>query len=132
MRRIVVVVVPSLLSVWPSGERAMAVQAAPARSLQADFNNDGAADLSIGVPFEWVGPIQNAGAVNVLYGSAGGLQGPGSQFFTRTPLGFPALLTRRTASAVGWRPATSTVTALLIWPSASPARTSAPCATQAG
>jgi hypothetical protein len=90
MRRIVVVVVLVLaFCVWPSGERAMAVQAAPARSLQADFNNDGAADLAIGVPFEWVGPIQDAGAVNVLYGSAGGLQGPGSQFFTQDTPGVP-------------------------------------------
>jgi hypothetical protein len=90
MRRIVVVVVLVLaFCVWPSGERAMAVQAAPARSLQADFNNDGAADLAIGVPFEWVGPIQDAGAVNVLYGSAGGLQGSGSQFFTQDTPGVP-------------------------------------------
>jgi FG-GAP repeat len=90
MRRILVVLVLVLaFSVWPSGQRAMAVQAAPARSLQADFNNDGAADLAIGVPFEWVGPVQDAGAVNVLYGSAGGLQGPGSQFFTQDTPGVP-------------------------------------------
>jgi uncharacterized membrane protein len=29
------------------------MQAASAPGLQADFNNDGAADLAIGVPFEW-------------------------------------------------------------------------------
>jgi hypothetical protein len=90
LRRIVVVLVLVLaFCVWPSGERALAVQAAPARSLQADFNNDGAADLAIGVPFEWVGAIQDAGAVHVLYGSAGGLEGPGSQFFTQDTPGVP-------------------------------------------
>jgi FG-GAP repeat len=90
MRRIPVVLVLILAAaVWPLGHGATAVQAAPARSLQADFNNDGAADLAIGVPFEFVGAIQDAGAVNVLYGSAGGLRGPGSQFFTQDTPGVP-------------------------------------------
>jgi hypothetical protein len=35
----------------------------------ADFNGDGYADLAIGVPKEDLGEINNAGAVNVLYGS---------------------------------------------------------------
>jgi hypothetical protein len=48
-----------------------------------DFNHDGFADLAVGVPREDVGGIANAGAVNVLYGSAGGLSGTGSQFFTQ-------------------------------------------------
>jgi hypothetical protein len=90
MRRIVVVLVLVLAGcIWPSGQGVAAVQAAPAPGLQADFNNDGAADLAIGVPFEWVGAIQDAGAVHVLYGSAAGLQGPGSQFFTQDTLGVP-------------------------------------------
>jgi hypothetical protein len=90
MRRIVVVLVLVLAAgIWPSGQGVAAVQAAPAPGLQADFNNDGAADLAIGVPFEWVGAIQDAGAVHVLYGSAGGLQGPGSQFFTQDSPGIP-------------------------------------------
>ena len=90
MRRIVVVLVLVLAAcIWPSGQGVAAVQAAPAPGLRADFNNDGAADLAIGVPFEWVGAIQDAGAVHVLYGSAGGLQGPGSQFFTQDSPGVP-------------------------------------------
>ena len=90
MRRIVVVLVLVLAAcIWPSGQGVAAVQAAPAPGLQADFNNDGAADLAIGVPFEWVGAVQDAGAVHVLYGSAGGLQGPGSQFFTQDSPGIP-------------------------------------------
>jgi FG-GAP repeat len=33
-----------------------------------DFNGDGADDLAIGVPFEDVGSVEAAGAVNILYG----------------------------------------------------------------
>ena len=39
-----------------------------------DFNGDNYADLAIGVPGEDVGTIQDAGSVNVLYGSGDGLQ----------------------------------------------------------
>jgi hypothetical protein len=39
-----------------------------------DLNGDGFADLGIGTPFEDVGTANQAGAVNVLYGSAAGLQ----------------------------------------------------------
>ena len=38
-----------------------------------DFDGDGKADLAIGVPFEDVGDIENAGAANVLYGKRSGL-----------------------------------------------------------
>jgi FG-GAP repeat len=64
-------------------------QPAPARSLQADFNNDGADDLAVGVPFENLGSIVAAGAVNVLYGSPTGLSGTGSQLFTQDTPGVP-------------------------------------------
>jgi hypothetical protein len=47
---------------------------------RGDFNCDGFADLAVGVPFEDVGNVANAGAVNVIYGSAGGLRAVGSQF----------------------------------------------------
>jgi FG-GAP repeat protein len=40
----------------------------------ADFNGDGFADLAVGVPREDIGAVDNAGRVNVLYGSAAGLQ----------------------------------------------------------
>ena len=42
-----------------------------------DFNNNGAADLAIGVLFEGIGAIPQAGAVNVLYGSGSGLTSAG-------------------------------------------------------
>jgi hypothetical protein len=48
-----------------------------------DFNGDGFADLAVGVPGEDVGRYTQAGAINVLYGSATGLTGSGSQFFTQ-------------------------------------------------
>src|SRR5438876_1222705 len=50
-----------------------------------DFNNDGFADLAIGVLDEDVGAAVDAGAVSVLYGSAGGLQAtsPDDQFWTQ-------------------------------------------------
>ena len=44
-----------------------------------DFNGDGRDDLAIGVPGENAG----AGAVHILYGSAGGLTAAGSQFWNQ-------------------------------------------------
>ncbi|MBM3754747.1 MAG: hypothetical protein FJW38_12300 [Acidobacteria bacterium] len=51
-----------------------------------DVNNDGFPDLAIGVPSENVGDIVNAGAVNVLYAGAGGLQGDGAQIWTQNSI----------------------------------------------
>jgi len=39
-----------------------------------DFNADGFTDLAVGVPFEDIDSISEAGAVHVFYGSASGLQ----------------------------------------------------------
>jgi hypothetical protein len=50
-----------------------------------DFNGDGFTDLAAGVPGEDVGSKADAGAVNVIYGSAAGLDPtgtPGNQFWT--------------------------------------------------
>ena len=61
MRRIAVVLVLVLVAaVWPIAGLGNGAQAAPAvttASLQADFNNDGADDLAVGVPTEGVGSI---------------------------------------------------------------------------
>jgi len=38
-----------------------------------NFNGDGYDDLAIGVPFENIGAVADAGAVNVIYGSSAGL-----------------------------------------------------------
>ena len=48
-----------------------------------DFNHDSFADLAAGAPFEAVGSTQGAGAVSVLYGSAGGLTTAGGRLFTQ-------------------------------------------------
>jgi disulfide bond formation protein DsbB len=46
-----------------------------------DFNGDGYSDLAIGVSFEDVESITNAGVVNVIYGSASGLTSSGDQIW---------------------------------------------------
>jgi hypothetical protein len=95
MRRIVVLLVLGLVvGLWPAASGiahgSTAIQAAPARSLQADFNSDGADDLAVGVPLDNVGTVVGAGAVNVLYGSSpGGLTGTGSQLFSQNTPGVP-------------------------------------------
>ena len=83
-------------TIWPAaGAQGHTGQAASgaAASVRADFDDDGFADLAIGIPFEDVGGIAEAGAVNVLYGTASGLTGTGSQLFTQgshAPGGAPA------------------------------------------
>ena len=57
---------------------AAAAAAAAAASAGADFDNDGFADLAVGVP----GENDFAGAVNVLYGTGAGITGTGAQVFT--------------------------------------------------
>jgi hypothetical protein len=85
MRRVAMVIVLVVAgSVWPIAGAVAGGSAAPAAgALQADFNNDGADDLAVGVPEEDVGGAVDAGAVNVLYGSGTGLTGAGSQQFTQ-------------------------------------------------
>jgi len=59
-----------------TGHLAAPVRSVPGsgRLVRADFNGDGFADLAVGVPFEGVGPVPDAGAVNALYGTTAGLQ----------------------------------------------------------
>jgi FG-GAP repeat len=52
-----------------------------------DFNGDGRADLAIGVPNEGVNGVNHAGGVNVLPGSASGLTGTASQFWSQDSAG---------------------------------------------
>jgi len=54
--------------------------------LAADFNRDGYADLAIGVNWEDVGGIHDAGAVNVLYGIWGGIASSGDQIWDEDDL----------------------------------------------
>jgi hypothetical protein len=50
-----------------------------AGAARGDFDGDGFADLAIGVPDETVNGENEAGAVNVIYGSANGLTSTGDQ-----------------------------------------------------
>jgi hypothetical protein len=54
-----------------------------------DYDGDGFSDLAVGAAGEDVGPIPDAGAVSVVYGSAGGLQvtDPPAQFWTQDSVG---------------------------------------------
>jgi FG-GAP repeat protein len=52
-----------------------------------DFNNDGKADLAVGVPREDVGTSEAAGAVSVLYGTSSRLTSTGDQFWTQSTSG---------------------------------------------
>ncbi len=52
-----------------------------ARLAAGDFNGDGRADLAINSQFEKIGTVNNAGAVNVIYGSSSGLASTGNQFW---------------------------------------------------
>jgi FG-GAP repeat len=57
--------------------------------VSGDFDGDGYSDLGIGVVGEEVGGSWVAGAVNVLYGSAGGLTATGSQLWHQNVAGVP-------------------------------------------
>ena len=57
---------------------------AVSHSVRCDLNGDGFGDLVIGVPGEAVGAVADAGAIEVLYGSAGGLSPDGAQIFTQS------------------------------------------------
>ncbi len=54
-----------------------------ASAIGSDFNGDGFADVAFSVPYEDVGDVLNAGAVNVVYGSATGLTAAGNQFWSQ-------------------------------------------------
>ncbi|MCH7974979.1 MAG: FG-GAP repeat protein, partial [Bacteroidetes bacterium] len=54
-----------------------------------DFDNDNFDDLAVGVPFEGVGAMSDAGAVNVIYGTAAGLSSTDNQLFSEDTAGIP-------------------------------------------
>jgi hypothetical protein len=67
-----------------------ALSAGPAygSSVNGDFDGDGLADLAIGVLYEDVGAVENAGGVNVIYGAPHGLGASArNQFFTQSNSG---------------------------------------------
>jgi hypothetical protein len=73
LRRIAVAVVLMLAAVaWPAvpglTQGVQTASSVTADSVRAEFDNDGFADLAVGVSSEDVGAIGDAGALNVLYG----------------------------------------------------------------
>ncbi|MFN2488759.1 MAG: FG-GAP repeat protein [Actinomycetota bacterium] len=52
-----------------------------------DFNGDGFDDLAVGVRFEDIAAATDAGAVNILYGSAAGLTATGDRFLHQDTAG---------------------------------------------
>jgi FG-GAP repeat len=78
MRRVLVVATLLALASLLVGVPPAAAAPDPARraeqAARVDFNDDGFADLAVGAPGEDIGAAGDAGAVNVLYGSATGLQ----------------------------------------------------------
>jgi hypothetical protein len=69
-----------------------------------DFDGDGYDDLAVGVPWEAVGAVEDAGAVNVLYGTSTGLLATGSQFLHQNTSGVPG--GAETSDRFGWSLAT--------------------------
>ena len=68
--------------------RCLSLEARDVPSAYGDFNGDGYGDLAIGVPGEDYAPYaQNAGAVNVLYGSGNGLSAVGNQYWLQSTPG---------------------------------------------
>jgi hypothetical protein len=53
----------------------------------ADFNNDGYADLAIGIPHKDSNGVRDSGAVQILYGAPSGLKPMGTQVFTQDSFG---------------------------------------------
>jgi hypothetical protein len=96
MRRLLAVAALLIACVW-SGSPGVAEAASPgasvagpAGSVRVDFDNDGFQDLAVGTPAETVGNVGFAGVVHVLYGTASGLSGAGSQLFTQDVAGIPS------------------------------------------
>ena len=66
----------------------------------ANFGKTSQADLAIGVPFEDVDSVADAGAVNVLYGSSSGLTATGDQFWNQDSSGIKGIA--ETGDHFGW------------------------------
>jgi hypothetical protein len=54
---------------------------ASAAPVRGDFNGDGRSDLAVGTFNEDISGVENAGAVNLIYGGKHGLRARGDQFF---------------------------------------------------
>jgi hypothetical protein len=82
MRRVLLIGIVVLATLVPAPAGTAAGADRPAR---VDFNGDDLDDLAVGAPGEDLGVRADAGAVNVQYGSAGGLAGSGQVLTQGTP-----------------------------------------------
>jgi len=76
-----------LLLALAAGPTSLSVRASDPARPRASFNTDIYADLAIGVPYEDVGAVNNAGAVNVIYGASGGLNAASDQIWDQDSTG---------------------------------------------
>lgn len=84
-----------LLAATPaSGATPQPLVGVPTTAASGDFDGNGFGDLAVGSPFEDVSGNRNAGAVNVIYGGAGGLAANGDQFWHQASPGIPGALER--------------------------------------
>jgi hypothetical protein len=74
-RRKVVALLAALLLLSAGASASSARAAGTGSDVGADFNGDGFADLAVGVPQEDVDGLDDAGAVEVIYGTSHGLDG---------------------------------------------------------
>lgn len=72
------------------------------RLTTGDFNGDGYPDLVVGLPFEDVGVLADAGAVNIIYGSNSGLTETGNQIIDPDNANFGATLSAGATHHFGW------------------------------
>lgn len=54
-----------------------------------DFDGNGYYDLAVGIPYEDIGTITNAGALHIIYGTASGLDPAGNEIFYEGINGIP-------------------------------------------
>ncbi len=88
--RIAITAVTLFVALMASPTQAAAGTGAGAAERRSDFNGDGHHDLAVGVELEDVGSADDAGAVQVIYGTDDGLNGDApidDQFITQGSLG---------------------------------------------
>ncbi len=72
------------------------------RLTTGDFNGDSYPDLVVGSPFEDVGAVTDAGAVNIIFGSSNGLTTTDNQFIAPSNSDFGAILSPGDSFRFAW------------------------------
>jgi len=79
----IVALVPAIAPVGPISSPSIFASPSTDPAVGVDFNGDGYGDLVVTAGQEDVGTVKDAGAVNVIYGSAVGLTDGGNQLWTQ-------------------------------------------------